>query len=272
MKILITGGNGFVGKHLIPLLRDQGHNCIFFTGDIRNIGEIAKLKTIKADIVIHLAAQVNGKDSRLFHEVNAKGTQNLLEVCREINPRCFMLLSSIRVLSSDQNAYSLSKKAAEEAVIKSGMPYIILRPSLLYGRGDKKNLNPFFVLIARLPVIPILDFKIQPLFIGDLVKIICHCLELKTNQIINLTGEETVNLYDLLQSARVLLNRHSYILRLPKHLTPFFKIISRCRYFPFPWWRIQPLLANEIFPGDSWPDMFKIKPIKLIDGLKQTLE
>ncbi len=271
MKILITGSQGFLGKHLIPQLKADGHNCIFFTGDIRNKKDVIKLWEEKVDIIVHLAAQIKGKDSRLFYEVNQAGTENILEICREIKPRSFIFLSSIRVLSAYQNPYSLSKKAAEAAVIKSGVPYIILRPSLLYGPGDKNNLGFFFSLLARFPVVPIHNFKIQPLFVGDLVKIIAGCLNYKTNQIINITGEETVSLDDLLRQAKPLLDRHSYILRLPWFFIWFLKIISSLPLFPFPWWQIRPLLSNEIFKSDPWPVLFKIKPTKLSDGLKQTL-
>ncbi|MDO8667559.1 MAG: NAD-dependent epimerase/dehydratase family protein [bacterium] len=271
MKILITGGQGFLGKHLITRLEADEHDCIFFVGDIRNKADVVKFREEKADIIIHLAAKVQGKDSRSFYEVNLGGTENILEICRQIKPRCFIFLSTIRVLSPQQSPYALSKKAAEEAVIKSGVPYIILRPSLLYGQGNKNNLGFFFAAVARLPIVPIFDFKIQPLFVGDLVEIISRSLEAKTKQIINIIGQETVALSDILQRAKLLLNRQAYILRLPKFLTGFLKLVSLCPYFPFPWWQIQPLLSNEILKSDPWPDLFKIKPTKLDDGLKRTL-
>lgn len=271
MKILITGGQGFLGQHLIPRLKLVGYDCVLFTGDIRNKADAAKFREEKFEIVIHLAAKVQGKDSRPFYEVNLNGTENILEICREIKPRCFIFLSTIRVLSPNQSPYALSKQAAEAAVIKSGVPYIILRPSLLYGQGNKKNLGFFFAAVARLPIVPIFDFKIQPLFVGDLIEIISRSLEAKTKQIINITGQETVTLSDILRRARLLLNRHTYILSLPKFLIGFLKLVSFCPYFPFPWWQIQPLLSNEILKSDPWPDLFKIKPTKLDDGLKQTL-
>ncbi|OGF23563.1 hypothetical protein A3D45_00560 [Candidatus Falkowbacteria bacterium RIFCSPHIGHO2_02_FULL_42_9] len=271
MKILITGGRGFLGQHLFPWLKTAGHDCLLFSGDIRSKADVAKFREEKVDIVIHLAAKVQGKDSRSFYEVNLGGTENILEICRQIKPRRFIFLSTIRVLSPKQSPYALSKKAAEAAVIKSGAPYIILRPSLLYGQGNKKNLGFFFAAVARWPIVPIFDFKIQPLFVGDLIEIISRSMDSQIKQVINITGQETVSLSNILQRAKLLLNRQTYILRLPKFLVGFLKLASLCPYFPFPWWQIQPLLSNEILPSDPWPDLFKIKPTKLDDGLKQTL-
>lgn len=271
MKIFITGGNGFVGKNLVPELKSHGHECILFSGDIRNKEDLAKHKNEKIDAVIHLAAKINGRDKGLINEVNIDGTKNILEICREIKPKIFIFLSSQRVLSAYQTPYSVSKKEAEEAIVKSGIPHIILRPGLLYGQNDKNNLSLFFSLIKKLPLLPIWDFKIQPLFVGDLVKIMLSCLTLKPNQIINIIGQEEIGLSDFLSQAKSELKKRCHILRLPKFFIPFLKLISRLPFFPFPFWQIQPLLNDEIFSGNDWPRIFKIKPTTLKEGLKHTV-
>lgn len=261
-----------MGRYLIPLLQEKGHDCILFKGDIRDKNKMIGLRKEKVDAVIHLAAKLGGRGEKLFYEVNVEGTRNLIEMCGHDQLRCFIFLSSIRVLSSQQNPYSLSKKAAEEIVVGSGAPYIILRPSLLYGKGDQKNLGFFFALINRLPVVPILNFKIQPLFVGDLAKIIAGCLEFKTNQIINIVGRETASLADILRSANFLANGHSFILRLPRCFAYLLKLISWCPGFPFSWQQIRPLLSSEIFSGDPWWNLFKIEPTRITAGLKQILK
>ena len=107
MKIFVTGGAGFVGRHLIKSLVEKNHNVTIFDnlsnssenaikpfldkvnfvkGDITNYNDISN--SIKgSDVVIHLASKINVQESfenpNLTKSVNVDGTKNLLEACKE---------------------------------------------------------------------------------------------------------------------------------------------------------------------------------------------
>ena len=125
MKILITGGCGFVGSHLSKRLLEQGHKVVAYDnfsnskesedslqpsvvkGDILDLPHISKCLE-KTDLVIHLAAQISVTDSNSDPEktlkTNVQGTENVLNACVEQQVKNFIGVSSAAVFGN-QNAY-----------------------------------------------------------------------------------------------------------------------------------------------------------------------
>lgn len=267
MKIFITGADGFIGSNLTQCLKEKGHTCVKFEGDILNKEDIEKsLAGNNFDIVIHLAAKYTGRAS-LIYKTNVDGTSALVSECEKISIPKIILISSIRVLSKYKNIYGKSKKEAENAVLNSKLKYIIIRPSLVYGPADKKNLGKFLNLIKKFPLLPAVDFKIQPIFVTDLTEIIEKSLNLDDNKIINVAGKEEINFIEFLKKANNIGNFKCFIFSIPK-------IIFKSIAFLIPFWlnRAKLLLQNEVFKSDPWWIMFGIKPTNIEEGIKLTLK
>jgi UDP-glucose 4-epimerase len=154
-KILVTGGAGFIGSHIVDRLIDEdskvtvldnlrggqveniqhhlkNRNFRFIRGDIRNFRLLKNLIT-DTDAVIHQAAQVSvpesNKDPILTNNVNVNGTLNLLKVCVDFNVKRFVYASSCAIYGNPKalpiredcptkptSPYGVSKLAAEEYV------------------------------------------------------------------------------------------------------------------------------------------------------------
>ena len=177
MKILITGQNGFIGKALFDLLKQQGHQV---RGTVRNenkieegldiiaVGDISSttdwstaLKGIKT--VIHLANRAHVLNDQatdpltIFRGVNVAGTIQLAKQALESKVKRFIFISSIKVNGektdkqsfsaedkpNPQDPYAISKLEAENTLRKiaqkSSMEIVIIRPPLVYGQGVKGN-------------------------------------------------------------------------------------------------------------------------------------
>jgi nucleoside-diphosphate-sugar epimerase len=189
MKIVVTGGSGFVGKRLAKRLAGEGHDVVL---PLRQPGSVAGGILIKpleemsltdwcpvldgADAVIHCAAIAHIGPSvpyAAYAAVNRDATGRLAEAAAAAGIRRFVFLSSIRaqcgaISTAIQNeqtkpapgeAYGRSKLQAEALVLKSLPEAVILRPALIVGANPKGNLQTLLKL-ARLPLpLPFQSFQ-----------------------------------------------------------------------------------------------------------------
>lgn len=269
MAILITGGTGFIGKCLVSFLEARGHEIILFVGDITKKEHIQSfVVNKKIEAVIHLAAAVNNRNINIFQKVNAEGTKNIIELCKRVGVDRLVFLSTIRVLSEEKNPYVDSKREAEQAVKASDMVYVILRPSMVYGPGDKKNIG-FVLRYARfLRILPELNFRLQPLFVGDLVKVIEVSLVCHPSSVLNIAGPEILTFNEVLKNIQETSKQKILIINWPRVFGWLLRTMAFLPFFPIPRWQVNALAANYIFKGDDWERLFNIQATRFVDGLK----
>jgi UDP-glucose 4-epimerase len=162
VNVVITGGSGFLGSHLVEVLARRGHAVTVFdrmpsrhlppgarmvTGDLSDAPALASLVD-GADVVYHLAgfADLNAARTRPLDTVQANivGTIHLLEAMRAHGVNRFLLASTVYVYSREGGFYRCSKQACESYVEEYarafGLRYTVLRYGSLYGpRADRSN-------------------------------------------------------------------------------------------------------------------------------------
>ena len=189
--ILVTGGTGFIGTHLIRRMRQEG---LSVRAVVRSPGKAQALKDIGVDVVpgdisdkaslenaavgvervVHLVGIIQEAPGVTFKGVHVEGTANLVDAAKKAGVRHFCYQSALGTRAGAASAYHRTKWEAEELVRKSGIPYTILRPSLIYGQGDKFTIR-LSEIIKQSPVLPIIGSgksKVQPLYIDDAVSCI----------------------------------------------------------------------------------------------------
>ena len=195
MKIAVVGATGFVGSHLVPHLADSGHEIIAISRDGRRLSAWgARVEARAADVttddldgalsgadaVVHLAAIPRESGGRTFAAVNVRGTQRVVEAAERIGVKRLVHLSVLGVADDPKLAYLHSKWRGEEAVRSSGLDWVVLRPSLMFGTGDG-----FFNLVKTTlrwwsPGIVIIpgrgDARFQPLSVDDLAIAVERCV------------------------------------------------------------------------------------------------
>jgi UDP-glucose 4-epimerase len=181
MKVLVTGGAGFIGSHLVKRLVEEGHEVLvvdnLFRGRKENLSEVMdKITFVEADVndmkvdfspdvVFHLAAvsqvMIAEEDPELCFSANVSGTHKILEFCRKRGSK--LIFSSSREVYGDQdslpvgeerttvpkNNYGISKALSEELIRNysgiHGLDYVILRLSNVIGTRDSGRVVPIFV-------------------------------------------------------------------------------------------------------------------------------
>jgi nucleoside-diphosphate-sugar epimerase len=224
LNILVTGATGFIGRQLVPTLLQKGYtvSCLArstsrrpdnFTDSVHWVlGDLLdKQSLVEAcggvDAVVHLGGAIKASDAKMFFSINVDGTRNILEALVQAgNPHArFIYFSSQAALgpaptpkplteeskSHPVSAYGQSKFQAEQIVqeYNKQLCCVILRPSVVYGPGDRESLA--FFKIAKYHINPIIGFKpkyIDIIHVEDLVQIVLSVLkeDIKSGEIFNI--------------------------------------------------------------------------------------
>jgi len=237
VKILVSGGSGFIGSHLVQKLLDQGYDVSVL--DLRK--PIQDVEWVKKDIredlgnifspfnfVFHLAALANARksseDPKLCYEMNIQGTLNVLNAALKGDVERIFVASSSWVSGSQEgeivnekspfnleeiNTIYGASKIGQELLCFSfyseykGPPYTIFRYGIPYGERMWKGLvvRAFMEMAERTRIISIMgdgkQFR-EFLYVGDLCEGQIHALKpLAENKIYNLTGRRPITIEEI---------------------------------------------------------------------------
>ena len=177
IPIIVTGANGFVGRHIVKRLVQDGHKVSTImrsTGrDIDGISENFQLDLVRdipnrdwmvgQEILIHLAGNTGGNDadSLVGNSDNVRMAQNLVSAAKDAGIPKTIIMSSVAATPANQtagrsNRYGLEKAASDEVFLEQLSPdqkLLFLRPPAIYGPGMKGGIAPLFKLTAKgLPI------------------------------------------------------------------------------------------------------------------------
>lgn len=142
-NILITGANGFIGKNLTAAFKER-KDCELFLYDIDNTESDLERFINEAEIIYHLAGVNRPKDDSEFISGNLGTIESVIRIC-EKNKRPIPIVLTSSIQAESDNAYGISKKRAEEAVIKYGMDndvkVYIFRLKNVFGKWCRPNYN-----------------------------------------------------------------------------------------------------------------------------------
>ena len=257
MNILVTGGAGFIGKHLVKFLIENKNNVSIldnfsnsdkkwiskfkkyqikiFEGDIRNDEDILKA-TKDQDLVIHLAAKISVEESiknpSETFEINVKGTEKVLEICKKNNVKKIIVASSAAVYGEGNERYKIteqtklnaispygeSKIEMEKEIIKfcsnNQINYVILRFFNIYGLNQSMEyagvITKFLEKIEKSENLIIFGDGMQTrdfVAIEDIINSIHNAIEYTENGIFNIASGEKITIKELAKLMILLSNK-----------------------------------------------------------------
>ncbi len=169
LNVGLTGATGFAGPFVLAELLAAGHKVKAlvrrpreFSGAVTSIqgslDEPSSLVPLVAgtDVVVHVAGAISSINENNYFRINFAGTKALYEAALAAGVKRFVFVSTLAARAPEVSAYAASKRAAEDFLLSrsDGIEIVILRPSAVYGSGDKATLPLIKALQSRVAILP----------------------------------------------------------------------------------------------------------------------
>jgi NADH dehydrogenase len=248
MRIVVTGGSGFIGREVVGRLLDSGTDQIVvtsrdpaaapdwggrvervqaFAGDAVSLGRAFT----KAEVVVHAIQFPNhpvedrGR-GRTYLEVDGKGTAVAAQVAKAVGVRRFVYLSGAGAGQGRPQPWFQAKDMAEAAIRETGMEFVLLRPSWIYGQGDR-SMNRFVAFCRYLPVVPIIGdgrTAVDPTWVKDVARCVAESVRRgdAAGRALELGGPERLTMDEIVQTIQKVLGKRRPLLH---HPVPLMKLL-----------------------------------------------
>ncbi|HXN04890.1 MAG TPA: NAD(P)H-binding protein [Candidatus Acidoferrum sp.] len=238
MRIAITGGTGFVGGHLAIALAQQGHETLVIARGVdrrpwaADVLSTQGVRLIKAglgdekalrrafagcDAVAHCAGINRELGSQTYDAVHVEGTRHAVHAAEHAGVRRIALLSFLRARPNSGSAYHETKWAAEEIVRASRLEWTVLKPGMIFGRGDHM-LDHLTRALCTFPVFVSMGRRrVRPLAVGDIVDILTSALVKGrlARKTIPVTGPTELVFDDAVRLVSEVIGKRPVLVRLP---------------------------------------------------------
>jgi NADH dehydrogenase len=244
MRIVVTGGSGFIGREVVAELLAGGADDVVvttrdpdrddpwrgrveriqaFAGDPLSLGRAFA----RADVVVHAIQFKNHPvedeaRGRTYLEVDGKGTEIAAAVAKNAGVRRFVYLSGAGAGQGRKEPWFQAKDQAEAAIRGTGMEHTFLRPSWIYGPGDH-SLNRFVFFCRYLPVVPVIgDGKthVHPICVKDVARCAAQAVrrEDAKDKSLELGGPDRLDMNEIIRVVQKVLGRKRPLFHQPASL------------------------------------------------------
>ena len=179
-KILVTGSNGFIGKHMTKALKRNGYEV--FEYDLDKTEDELKTYIKEADFIVHLAGINRPLSVEEFYDGNSNFTKKLVDFLGIFGKKTPIIISS-STQAALENDYGKSKKMAEDYLFASGLPVYVFRLANVFGKWCRPNYNSaaatFMYNIAHDLPIMVRDpnYVVHYNYIDDIVNTFIECIK-----------------------------------------------------------------------------------------------
>jgi NADH dehydrogenase len=287
--IFVAGGTGFIGGHLLRALKEGGRPVRCLARDPKRAGACGEMgfELAQGDItdreslrgalrgvrtVVHLVGIIEERGRQTFKRIHVEGTANLVEEAKGAGVRHFFYQSAIGADLDSWALYHRTKAEAEEMVKASGIPFTIFRPSLVIGEGGG-FIEKLRGIIRAAPVIPVPgngEAKLQPIYVGDLVKCIVKAVEDPgaLGRTYELGGPEHLTYNEIVRTLAGAMGVEKRLVHIPTGLASLgVRILQRTPLRPATLEQLRLINTDNICDRESVRKNFGFEPISLREAL-----
>jgi len=285
-RILITGGSGFIGKNLIDHIA-KGYELVCI---IKNRSYKRKdIKIIYCDVtdddcvrqamsnvnaVVHIAAILDPFNKNIL-KVNVDSTRLLVDIAKTANVKRFIFISTENVLYNFDDAYTITKRTAEK-IVKTFKNYLILRPTLVYGRYDKRYVKKIVDIAKKYRIVPVPGegkTLLQPVYVEDVIKCIENGLRYNVKGEYIVAGPSKITYDDFVGMILETLNIKKRIVHIPLSLFKLFDCLNRkvlkTQIMPI---QVKSLETDKVYDIKKTIRALRYKPTSFKAGIKKTIK
>ena len=242
-KILIFGGSGQIGRHLIRKLTKKNHLVTVVTRNLHKKGTVLRLggnpgyvEIIEAnifndeklddlfidkDICINLVGIISENKKNKFKNIHTYFPTLLAKKCEKFKLRQFIHISALGVDKATDSEYAKSKLEGEKNILENFSKTTILRPSVVYSVDDNFTTN-LMTLLSLLPVFPLYyegKTKFSPIHVSEICEIILQIIEKYIiEKIVECVGPEELSFKEILKKLLVSIDKKRILFNLPLFL------------------------------------------------------
>jgi uncharacterized protein YbjT (DUF2867 family) len=244
MRIVVTGGSGFIGREIVAeLLAGGADDVVVTTRDPDRAdpwrGRVERLQAFagdplslgrafaRADVVVHAIQFKNHpvedpSRGRTYLEVDGRGTEIAAVVAKNAGVRRFVYLSGAGAGQGRNQPWFVGKDRAEAAIRASGLEYSLLRPSWIYGPADR-SMSRFVFFCRYLPVVPVIGngkTHVHPIYVKDVARCAVAAVrrEDAKDKALELGGPDRLSMDEILRTVQKVLGKKRPLLHQPASL------------------------------------------------------
>ena len=242
-KVLIFGGSGQIGRHLIRRLTNKNYLVTVVTRNLHKKGAVLRLggnpgyvEIIEAnifnegklndlfkdkDICINLVGIISENKKNKFKNIHTYFPTLLSKKCEEFKLKQFIHISALGVDKAKDSKYAKSKLEGEKNILENFSKTTILRPSVVYSVDDNFTTN-LMTLLSLLPVFPLYyegKTKFSPIHVSELCEIILEIIEKRIiEKIVECVGPEELSFKEILEKLLFSIDKKRILFNLPLFL------------------------------------------------------
>lgn len=265
MRVLLLGGSGFVGRALMRQLSAQGHQIRVLVRraerqrdlwlipnvtvmPIEHFSDLQLRKALRGqDAVINLIGILHESGKATFRSVHVDLVRKLAIACEVEGVKRLIHVSALGASEEAPSRYLRSKAEAESLLLHSDLEVTILRPSVMFGEGDK-FIHQFAKLLAKTSAMPVVCPKslLSPVWVEDVANIMAQALVDKSSigQTYEVCGGRVYTLMELWQLIAEVSQRRVYFMALPDGLS---RLLARVMgWMPSPMMTLDNYLSLQV--------------------------